>query len=481
MPRGNDEGVPRCPTVCYSKHDLYDLVDKQKKAKIDSYQALLNYQLSFTDITAQLQISSQLSWIEKDDLFLKGFDQEFQGEILRRLKWNDQREYADNPWPTCQDSLKPLEVPGEGSRGQAVKVEGIEIAAAELSSLPLVKVLKLVPEPRGDLHKVPEQAGSVEVEEIESGVKAKGQSKVVAWRKPPEVKIQEKFLKSVTWKIREILPEFWTTHSSSSDAAVEIYASLSQKSKNYLFESYEILGGKAIWSAASSFQGYEVGDQAEAKPRAPLALRTRPELYPSKCMKVFEESDEHKTPLRLICLLWRVLLVFLEDTLWSGYSKLKEPHEGQEMRRIQSFKVVLEGSQAKCHCHFRYIPTTSSPSLKKGDRLQASLAPPCALIWTLDPFKKASCLNLDPQPLQKGFMPQSGPLTPSKRLCASIVTLDPFVKALYLVLNPQVELDKLQDSVLPLYLKPWVWEVTEDSQDSKTPLDVGSRSSLVRD
>ncbi|KAI6100731.1 hypothetical protein EDD16DRAFT_1526341 [Pisolithus croceorrhizus] len=118
MPRGNEEGVPRfsghpdnliwfledvrdlcmqagcfkdhewaqwsiyylgieefeCPTVCYSKCDLYDLVDKQKKVKIDSYQALLNYRLSFTDIAAQLQISSQLLWIKKDDLFLKGFD-----------------------------------------------------------------------------------------------------------------------------------------------------------------------------------------------------------------------------------------------------------------------------------------------------------------------------------------------------------------------------------------------------------------------
>ncbi|KAI6164325.1 hypothetical protein EDD17DRAFT_1755409 [Pisolithus thermaeus] len=223
-----------------------------------------------------------------------------------------------------QDSSKPLEAPGEGLRSQVVKAEGIEVAAAELSSPPLIegqckssfehieatsyiaeesltaelqgeclqgnieeqserkvlgakasvepeatgalgdspvsqpkyshsslpphtniqpqippiklqdaedeprvnkrpieaeahalKVLKLVPEPRGDLCEVPEQAGSVEVEEIELEVEAKGQSKVVAQRKPPEVKIQEKFLKSVTQKIREILPEFWTTHSST--------------------------------------------------------------------------------------------------------------------------------------------------------------------------------------------------------------------------------------------------------------------------
>ncbi|KAI6166316.1 hypothetical protein EDD17DRAFT_1505237 [Pisolithus thermaeus] len=89
MPQGNEEGVPRCPTVCYSKCNLYDLVDKQKKVKINLHKALLNYQLCFTDIAAQLQISSQLLWIEKDNLFLEGFDQEFQSEILQRLKWND--------------------------------------------------------------------------------------------------------------------------------------------------------------------------------------------------------------------------------------------------------------------------------------------------------------------------------------------------------------------------------------------------------
>ncbi|KAI6095297.1 hypothetical protein EDD16DRAFT_1720964 [Pisolithus croceorrhizus] len=64
----------RCPAVCYSKYDLYNLVDKQKKVKINSYKALLNYWLCFTDIAAQLQISNQLSWMEKDDLFFEGFD-----------------------------------------------------------------------------------------------------------------------------------------------------------------------------------------------------------------------------------------------------------------------------------------------------------------------------------------------------------------------------------------------------------------------
>ncbi|KAI6094408.1 hypothetical protein EV401DRAFT_1896335 [Pisolithus croceorrhizus] len=468
----------RCPAVCYSKRDLYNLVDKQKKVEIDSYQALLNYRLSFTDIAAQLRISSQLSWIEKDDLFLEGFDQEFQCEILRRLKWNDRRQYVDDPWPTyqvareaerlleegyrfelreerlardqwstreaqykaemqesraamteeqcrepekCSESARPgskasqssssasLEVqslthdlqsslklskaPGEGLRSQVVEVDSIEssfkcievtsciakgsltaglqgeclrgrleekgkgkVLGAKASVEPktteawgdsqvsqpkylhlslsphtdippqnppiepqdaqdkprvnerpieaeahALEVLKPTLEPRGDLCEVPERARSVEVEETESGVEAEGQSKVVARRKPPEAKNRRKSLKSVSRRIKEILPEFWTTHSSSrlsgwtisliylqqgwtrslgvetcttspsalsqpakrsgttvlrvndthslapctcSAAAVEIYTGLSQKSENYLFKGYESLEGK---------------------------------------------------------------------------------------------------------------------------------------------------------------------------------------------------------------------------------------------
>ncbi|KAI6096807.1 hypothetical protein EDD16DRAFT_1527869 [Pisolithus croceorrhizus] len=130
MPRGNEEGAPRfsghpddliwfledvrelcmqascfedcewaqwCPAVCYSKRDLYNLVDKQKKVKIDSYQALLNYRLSFTDIAVQLRISSQLSWIEKDDLFLEG-------------------QYVDDPWPTYQVAREAERLLKEGYR-----------------------------------------------------------------------------------------------------------------------------------------------------------------------------------------------------------------------------------------------------------------------------------------------------------------------------------------------------------------------------
>ncbi|KAI6095303.1 hypothetical protein EV401DRAFT_2083781 [Pisolithus croceorrhizus] len=309
-----------------------------------------------------------------------------------------------------EDSSKPLKVPGVGLRSQAVEVDGIEVAVAELSGPPLVegrcetsfehievtsyiakesltaelqgeclqgnieeqsegKVLgakasvelkvteawgdspvsqpeyfhsspsphtdippqnssikpqhaedepranerpieavacvpdlpKPTLEPRGDLCEVLEHARSVEVEETESGVEAEGQSKVVARRKPPEVKVRRKTLKSVSRTIKEILPEFWRTHGSGrssgwtilliywqqgwtrslgvetcmtspstlsqpakrsgttalrvnnahslvprtcSVTAVEIYAGLSQKSKNHLFKGYESLEGK---------------------------------------------------------------------------------------------------------------------------------------------------------------------------------------------------------------------------------------------
>ncbi|KAI6120758.1 hypothetical protein EDD16DRAFT_1517225 [Pisolithus croceorrhizus] len=71
-----ETGLTLCPAVQYSKHDLYELIGKQNKVKIDLYEALLNYWL----------------W----------FDQEFQSKILQRLEWNDQRRYAADPWPACQ-------------------------------------------------------------------------------------------------------------------------------------------------------------------------------------------------------------------------------------------------------------------------------------------------------------------------------------------------------------------------------------------
>ncbi|KAI6103376.1 hypothetical protein F5141DRAFT_1065210 [Pisolithus sp. B1] len=78
--------VTDVPCSLYLKHDLYNLIDKQKMVKIDSYKALLDYQLHFT-----------------------------------------------------KDSSKLSKAPGESSRSQALEVDGIEVAMAELSSSPLVK------------------------------------------------------------------------------------------------------------------------------------------------------------------------------------------------------------------------------------------------------------------------------------------------------------------------------------------------------
>ncbi|KAI6022840.1 hypothetical protein BKA83DRAFT_4125593 [Pisolithus microcarpus] len=75
--------IERFPRTQYSKYDLYDLVDEQKKVKIDSFEALLDYWLCFTKVVTCLQVTSQLSSIKKDNLYLKG-------------------HHADDPWPTCQ-------------------------------------------------------------------------------------------------------------------------------------------------------------------------------------------------------------------------------------------------------------------------------------------------------------------------------------------------------------------------------------------
>ncbi|KAI6126948.1 hypothetical protein F5141DRAFT_1060591 [Pisolithus sp. B1] len=278
-------GLTLCPPAQYSKYDLYDLVDKQKKFKINSSEALLNYRLCFTEVATHLQVMNQLSSIEKDDLFLKGFNQEFQSEILQRLKWNGRRQHTEDPWPTCQDSSKLSKVPGGSSRGQALKVDSSKVAVAEPSCSPLVEgqwrtsmskvgrakqrrvtrdeaisqarsnrgygkhtrtpiqnplnepqealdetrtverpvepavhaleVPKPPLEPKDDLHEAPEQAGSRKVEEVKQKIKAKMQSKVVAWMKPPEEKTQRKSLKSVIWRMKDIIPGLWTAHSNA--------------------------------------------------------------------------------------------------------------------------------------------------------------------------------------------------------------------------------------------------------------------------
>ncbi|KAI6122053.1 hypothetical protein F5141DRAFT_1061609 [Pisolithus sp. B1] len=176
-----------------------------------------------------------------------------------------------------------------------------------------LEVLKPPLEPKDDLHEAPEQAGSCKVEEVKQKIKAKMRSKVVAWRKPPEEKTQRKSLKSVIWRMKDIIPGLWTAHSNARmdlesqcrdmhnksecayDAAMKFYAGLSYKSESCLLEGYEVYGGKvkaphsggwstnlesmatsstrkltekdasrvrtpqAIWSATSSFEAMRLG------------------------------------------------------------------------------------------------------------------------------------------------------------------------------------------------------------------------------
>ncbi|KAI5980461.1 hypothetical protein EDD15DRAFT_1046433, partial [Pisolithus albus] len=109
----------RSPPARYSKYDLYNLVDEQKKVKIDSLEALLDYRLCFTKVATHLRVTNQLSSMEKDDLYLEGFDRGFRREILQRLEWNDQRRYADDPWPTCQVTREAEMLLEEGYRWES--------------------------------------------------------------------------------------------------------------------------------------------------------------------------------------------------------------------------------------------------------------------------------------------------------------------------------------------------------------------------
>ncbi|KAI6105121.1 hypothetical protein EDD16DRAFT_1524354, partial [Pisolithus croceorrhizus] len=326
-----------------------------------------------------------------------------------------------------------------------------------------LEVLKPTLEPRGDLCEVPERARSVEVEETESGVEAEGQSKVVARRKPPEAKNRRKSLKSVSRRIKEILPEFWTTHSSSrlsgwtisliylqqgwtrslgvetcttspsalsqpakrsgttalrvndmhslaprtcSAAAVEIYTSLSQKSKNYLFKGYESLEGKveaphsggwstilestAISSTRKSTK--EVASRVRT-PQIPYMKMQKPPCVegearqlqegPHLCdghvhtlygvlHRVFEatrlgiepkqspgptgtQDKTQASPFVFLCLLWRVFSVFLEDTLWSG-KPLSRPLLRSSNPALSHWTLILiRGLMLSCLCE----PTAS--------------------------------------------------------------------------------------------------------------------------
>lgn len=403
----------RSPPARYSKYDLYDLVDEQKKVKIDSLEALLDYRLCFTKVATHLRVTNQLSSIEKDDLYLEGFDRGFQCEILQRLEWNDRRRYADDPWPTCQvtreaeglleegyrfesrqarydrdqqrareaqyeamvqelratraqeecskreraarpgpsaskfpcsasletysltetlqDSFMPSKVPEDDLRGQLLEVDGVEVVTAEPShsspvegrhkatfedlqvtprmenqlltiglqgtrvvgkpevqnegellgmkvsvkldttevmgdipapqtkyfqspsspyadippqnslneprdakdepdtdeqpdeaAVDALEAHKPLPEPREDPCKVLQQAGSFEIEEIKSEAEIEARSRVVARRKPPEVKSRRKTLKTVTRRIKELLPGFWIAHCSGRSSNLAI-------------------------------------------------------------------------------------------------------------------------------------------------------------------------------------------------------------------------------------------------------------------
>ncbi|KAI6117123.1 hypothetical protein EDD16DRAFT_1520168 [Pisolithus croceorrhizus] len=451
MPRGNEEGAPRfsghpddliwfledvqelcmqascfedhewarwCPAVCYSKHDLYDLVNKQKKVKINSYQALLNYWLCFTDITVQLQISSQLSWIEKDDLFLEGLLEEgyrfelreaclardqwsareaqYEAEMQQlRAVWTEEQcrepercsesarlgsKASQPPSSTLlkiqslthslQDSSKPSKAPGVGSRSQAVKVDSIE------SSFECIEVTSCIA--KGSL------TAGLQGECLRGRLEEKGKGKVLGVKASVEPKTTEawgdshvsqpKYFHSSLPPLTDIQPQIPPIELRDTEdeqrankrpveaeahalevpkptleprgdlcevpdaAAVEIYTSLSQKSENCLLKGYEVYGRKVEvphsggWSAILRlygvlhrvFEAMRLGIEPKQSPGPHWhpgqdpSLTLRVSMFFLGCMKVSEESNEHKTPSRLVCLLWRVFLVFLEDALWSG-------------------------------------------------------------------------------------------------------------------------------------------------------------------
>ncbi|KAI6118592.1 hypothetical protein EV401DRAFT_1888670 [Pisolithus croceorrhizus] len=331
---GSLDDLLRCPTVRYSKHNLYDLIDEQKTVKIDSYEALLNYQLHFTKVVAHLRVTSQLLSIKKDVLFLEGFDQEFQ-RLFEALK----------------SARRNLKKPGSQNAQDEPRTDERPIEAVVLT----LKVLKPTPEPRDDLHEVPEQAGCTKVEEIKSEVKVERQSKVVAQRKPPEVKGLDSFI--------DIFAAGMDSESQCRDAHNKSkHAYLSYKSENYLFEGYEILGGKvkaphsggwstnlesmvtsstrkltekdasrvrtpqAIWSATSSIQGYEAGDRAKAKPRAPPGTWDKTQ----SAQRFSRRATSMRPPQGLFVYSSGCSWSLLEDTPWSAFMKPQQDNQSSK-------------------------------------------------------------------------------------------------------------------------------------------------------
>ncbi|KAI6106853.1 hypothetical protein EV401DRAFT_1892358 [Pisolithus croceorrhizus] len=171
-----------------------------------------------------------------------------------------------------------------------------------------LEVLKLVPEPRGDLCEVPEQAGSVEVEETELGVEAKGQSKVEA----PHSGGWSAILKSTAIS---------TTRKSTKEAALrvrtpQILYTKMQKPPCVKGEARQLQEGPHLcyMECCVEFSRLRGWGSSRSKAQAPTGTRDKTRALPF-CTKGSEESNEHETPLRLVCLLWRVFSVFLEDTL----------------------------------------------------------------------------------------------------------------------------------------------------------------------
>ncbi|KAI6101611.1 hypothetical protein EV401DRAFT_1894093 [Pisolithus croceorrhizus] len=133
---------------------------------------------------------------------------ELQGEHLQ-VKWEEQnKEELLGTKPSVE--LEATEAMGNIPEPQSKTVERPVKPAVHA-----LEVLKPPLEPKDDLHEAPEQAGSCKVEEVKQKIKAKMRSKVVAWRKPPEEKTQRKSLKSVIWRMKDIIPGLWTAHSNA--------------------------------------------------------------------------------------------------------------------------------------------------------------------------------------------------------------------------------------------------------------------------
>ncbi|KIN92753.1 hypothetical protein M404DRAFT_36750 [Pisolithus tinctorius Marx 270] len=86
----------------YSRNGLYGLVDSQARREIHTEEELMNYRLYFLDLAMFLRVSKQLEADELEDLYVQGFDKEFQHEIIRKMRHNNRWRHSDDPWPMEQ-------------------------------------------------------------------------------------------------------------------------------------------------------------------------------------------------------------------------------------------------------------------------------------------------------------------------------------------------------------------------------------------